>query len=53
LPKLEELTKASIKAAVGNELTNPEIDAVLKRRDLLVAHFRKLIAEQGEAKVLY
>ena len=53
LPKLEALTKASIKAAVGNELTGPEIDAVLKRRDLLLAHFRKLIAEQGEAKVLY
>jgi hypothetical protein len=53
LPKLEELSKASIKAAVGNELTGPEIDAVLKRRDLLLAHFRKLIAEQGEAKILY
>ena len=53
LPKLEALTKASIKAAVGNELTNPEIDAVLKRRDLLVAHFRQLIADQGEARVLY
>ena len=52
-PKLEGLTKPSIKAAVGNELTGPEIDAVLKRRDSLVAHFRKLIAEQGEAKVLY
>jgi hypothetical protein len=53
LPKLEALTKASIKTAVGNELTNPEIDAVLKRRDLLVAHFKQLIADQGEAKILY
>lgn len=53
LPKLEALTKVSIKAAVGNELTNPEIDAVLKRRDLLVAHFKQLIADQGEARVLY
>ena len=53
LPKLEALTRVSIKAAVGNELTNPEIDAVLKRRDLLVAHFKQLIADQGEARVLY
>lgn len=53
LPKLEVLTKASIKAAVDDALTGPEIDAMLKRRDLLVAHFRKLIAENGEAKVLY
>jgi hypothetical protein len=53
LPKLEALSKDSIKAAVRDDLTNFEIDAVIKRRDLLVAHFRKLIAEQGEAKVLY
>ena len=53
LPKLEALTKESIKKAVGHELTNPEIDAVLKRRDLIVAHFRQLIAEQGEDRVLY
>ena len=53
LPKIEGLSKASIRAAVGNELTNPEIDAVLKRRDLIVAHFRQLIAEQGEGRVLY
>ena len=53
LPKLEALTKESIKKAVGHDLTNPEIDAVLKRRDLILAHFRKLIAEQGEDKVLY
>ncbi|MDO8677058.1 MAG: hypothetical protein Q7R30_00610 [Acidobacteriota bacterium] len=53
LPKIEGLSKASVRAAVGNELTNPEIDAVLKRRDLLVAHFKKLIADQGEDRVLY
>ena len=53
LPKLEELTKESIKTAVGHELSSPEIDAVLKRRDLIVAHFKQLIAEQGEAKILY
>ncbi len=53
LPKLEELTKESIKRAVNDYLTGPEIDAVLKRRDLLVAHFKKLVAEKGEAEVLF
>jgi hypothetical protein len=53
LPKLEELTKESIKQAVDDYLTGPEIDAVLKRRDLLVAHFKKLVAEKGEAAVLF
>src|SRR5262245_43827339 len=33
--KLQQLTKESIKTAVGDYLTNSEIDAVLKRRDLL------------------
>ena len=42
-----------MKQAVGDWLTNAEIDAMLKRRDLLVAHFKKLIAELGEDKVLY
>ena len=53
LPRLEGLTKEGVKQATGEWLTNPEIDAVMKRRDLLVAHFKKLIAELGEEKVLY
>lgn len=53
LPKLEALDRAGLKQAVGDWLTNGEIDAVIKRRDLLVAHFKKLIAELGEDKVLY
>lgn len=53
LPKLEALTKDGIKQAVDDWLTNREIEAVLKRRDLLVAHFKKLVAELGEEKVLY
>lgn len=53
LPRIEELTRESIKAAVGDHLTTREADAVLKRRDVIVAHFRKLIAEQGEDRVLY
>ncbi len=53
LPKLEALTKESIKKAVGDYLTGGEIDAVLKRRDLIVAHFQKMVAEKGEAAVLF
>ena len=53
LPALEALTKDGVKAATGDWLTGAELDAMLKRRDLLVAHFRKLIADQGEEKVLY
>jgi hypothetical protein len=53
LPRLEALTKDGIKQAVDNQLTGPEIDAVLKRRDIIVAHFKKLIADLGESAVLY
>ena len=51
--KLQALEKPAVKTAVGDWLTNSEIDAMMKRRDLLVAHFNKLIAESGEEKVLY
>jgi hypothetical protein len=53
MPRLEALSKEGVKKAVGDWLTNPEIDAMIKRRDLLVAHFKKLIADLGEEKVLY
>ena len=53
MPRLEALTRDGVKQAVGDWLTNAEIDAMLKRRDMLVAHFKKLIADLGEDKVLY
>lgn len=53
LSQLELLDRGAVKKAVGDWLTGAEIDAMMKRRDLLVAHFKKLIAEQGEDKVLY
>lgn len=53
LPRLEALTKDGIKQAVDDQLTGPEIDAVLKRRDAIVGHFRRLIADLGESAVLY
>jgi hypothetical protein len=53
LPRLEALTKDGIKQAVGDYLTTAEIDAVIKRRDVIVPHFKKLIADLGEQAVLY
>jgi hypothetical protein len=53
LEKLEALTKEDVSRTTKDYLTKRELDAMLVRRDLLVAHFKKLIAEQGEAKVLY
>jgi hypothetical protein len=51
--KLEALDRPAVKQAVGDWLTNRELDAMMQRRDLLIAHFKKLIAELGEEKVLY
>jgi hypothetical protein len=51
--KLEALDRTTVKEAVGDWLTGSELDAMMKRRDLLIAHFKKLIAEVGEDKVLY
>ena len=53
LEKLETLSREDVTAAVKTFLIKREIDVMMQRRDLLVAHFKKLIAEQGESKVLY
>ncbi len=53
LTRLESLTRDAVKKATGDFLTKSELDAVMVRRDLLVAHFKKRIAELGEDKVLY
>ncbi len=53
MPRLEAMTRDGVKQAVGDWLTNAEIDAMMKRRDMLVAHFKKLIADLGEDRVLY
>lgn len=53
MARLEGLDRNEVKKAVGDWLTPGELDAMMKRRDLLVAHFKGLIAELGEAKVLY
>jgi hypothetical protein len=53
LPRIEALTKDGINQAADDYLTTLEIEAVIKRRDIIVAHFKKLVAELGEKAVLY
>jgi hypothetical protein len=53
LAKLESLSRDQVKQATEDLLTSYELDVMMKRRDLLVAHFKKLVAERGEDKVLY
>jgi len=53
LEELRGLDRASIERAVRHHLNRLEVDAVLKRRDKIVAHFEQLVARQGEDAVLY
>jgi len=50
---IKTLTAAKIKGVVGDYLTDAEIEAVLVRRDLIVAWVEKRIEEMGEDEVLY
>jgi hypothetical protein len=53
LARLEALTRDDAKRVTQDFLNTAELDAVMKRRTLIVAHFKKLIADLGEEKVLY
>lgn len=53
LARLESLNRDAVRKASTDFLTKSEIDALMVRRDLLVAHFKKLVADLGEDKVLY
>jgi len=53
LEAMRGLTRAQVDAVVDDALTGDEIKAIVARRDLIVAHFDKLIAERGENVVLY
>jgi hypothetical protein len=50
---MKRLTEESIVAAMKGILTRGEIRPILRRRDVIVQHFEKLIAERGEGAVLY
>jgi hypothetical protein len=53
LDKLRTLTFEDVRAAVGTSLEDKEIKAILARRDLLLKEVATMVAEQGEAAVLY
>ncbi|MGQ9672192.1 MAG: hypothetical protein ACUVV5_03535 [Candidatus Aminicenantales bacterium] len=50
---VKKLTFSSIRGAVGPYLTDKEIEAILKRKTLLLAEIEEMVKESGEAKVLY
>ncbi len=51
--KVKALNFEAIKDAVGEYLTDKEINAVLVRRDLIIDEINKRIKKLGEDKVLY
>ncbi len=51
--KVKALDFAAIRSVVGDYLSDDEINAVLARRDLILAEIAKLIKANGEDKVLY
>jgi hypothetical protein len=53
LARLEALSKEEARVAMKDYLTKNELDAMFVRRDLLVGHFKKLVADLGAEKVLY
>ncbi|MBN1566573.1 MAG: hypothetical protein JXA73_01920 [Acidobacteria bacterium] len=53
LENLRALDEKALTEKVGSHLNDLEIKGIMKRRDKIVAHFEKLIAEKGEGAVLY
>jgi hypothetical protein len=51
--KLKNLKGNELTEATKNYLTKDEVNAVMARRDKIVATFQTLIAEKGEKEVLY
>ncbi len=53
LEKLRQLSAAEVREKTRPHLNAPEVKALIKRRDKIVARFEKLIAQKGEDQVLY
>jgi len=51
--KLKTLDGKELAARTKGFLTKSEVQAVIARRDKIVDHFQKLIAEKGEDEILY
>lgn len=50
---LQALDEATARQRLKDYLTSYELDALFKRRKLILDHYAKIIAEKGEDKVLY
>lgn len=50
---LKGLDRKSLKKELGPSIKSFQVDALMKRRDKIVAHFEKLAAAKGEAAVFY
>ena len=50
---LKALDSKEVMERTKNYLSKSEVDALMARRDKIVAYFDKLISEKGESKVLY
>jgi hypothetical protein len=53
LAGLQKLNQEDLKRATGSYLSGQQIDALLARRDKIVAFYEKRVAQEGEAAVLY
>ena len=53
LDKMKQLTEATLSRTMKGILTQNEIRPLLKRRDAIVAHFEKQVAERGEVAVFF
>lgn len=51
--KLQAISPADVATAVEDYLSPGEVNAVMARRDLIVAHYRQRLAQLGEVRVLY
>ena len=51
--KMKQLTEAAVSKTMKGILNPSEIRSMLKRRDAIVAHFEKLIAQRGEVAVFF
>ena len=53
LEKMKALNEDDLKNATKKYLSGPQVKGVMARRDMIVDQFNKLVAEKGEASVLY
>jgi hypothetical protein len=53
LAGLRKLNQQDLKREIGSYLSGQQIDALLARRDKIVAFYEKRVAQEGEAAVLY